>query len=150
MIEKHDVTVLCIFLKLFLLELLYEFIDSIDLKWCIRHWFTHTVFLKMVLTSDINIIATSSAWRSSTRAARARTCCTPWRTLANLGEPWRTLANDQSLSLSLSLSLRMSLSLNLNLMLQNYLLYLLEPFFITGYVNRCRVQHFKSIESINS
>jgi len=37
MIEKHDVTVLCIFLKLFLLELLYELIDSIDLKWCIRH-----------------------------------------------------------------------------------------------------------------
>ena len=35
MIEKHAVTVLCIFLKLFLLELLYEFIDSIDLKWCI-------------------------------------------------------------------------------------------------------------------
>jgi len=114
----------------------------------------------MVLTSDINIIATSSAWRSSTRAARAahlgepwRTLANlgePWRTLANLGEPWRTLANDQSLSLSLSLSLRMSLSLNLNLMLQKYLLYLLEPFFITGYVNRCRVQHFKSIESINS
>ena len=108
----------------------------------------------MVLTSDINIIATSSAWRSSTRAARAAHLGEPWRTLANLGEPWRTLANLgepwRTLANDQSLSLRMSLSLNLNLMLQKYLLYLLEPFFITGYVNRCRVQHFKSIESINS
>ena len=40
----------------------------------------------MVLTSDINIIATSSAWRSSTRAARAAHLGEPWRTLANLGK----------------------------------------------------------------
>jgi hypothetical protein len=47
-----------IFLKLFLHELIYEFIDSIDLKWCIRHRFTHSVIKKFVLTREIIIIAT--------------------------------------------------------------------------------------------
>jgi hypothetical protein len=35
-----------IFLKLFFHELLYELIDSIDLKWCIGHQFTHPVIKK--------------------------------------------------------------------------------------------------------
>jgi hypothetical protein len=29
--------VMCVFLKLFVHELLYKIIDSIDLKWCIGH-----------------------------------------------------------------------------------------------------------------
>jgi hypothetical protein len=48
-----------IFQKLFFHELIYEFIDSIDLKWCIRHRFTHSVIKKLVLTREIIIIATS-------------------------------------------------------------------------------------------
>jgi hypothetical protein len=28
---------MCVFLKLFVRDLLYKFIDSIDLKWCIGH-----------------------------------------------------------------------------------------------------------------
>jgi hypothetical protein len=47
-----------IFLKLFLLEFIYEFIDFIDLKWCIRHQFTHSVIKKLVLTKEIIILAT--------------------------------------------------------------------------------------------
>ncbi len=35
-----------IFLKLFFHELLYEFIDSKDFKWCIGHRFTHPVIKK--------------------------------------------------------------------------------------------------------
>jgi hypothetical protein len=34
---KNSSAVMCVFLKLFVHELLYEFIDSIDLKWCIGH-----------------------------------------------------------------------------------------------------------------
>jgi hypothetical protein len=49
-----------IFLKLFLHELIYEFIDSIDLILCIRHRFTHSVIKKLVLTREIIIIATSN------------------------------------------------------------------------------------------
>jgi hypothetical protein len=48
-----------IFLKLFLHELIYEFIDSFDLIWCIRHRFTHSVIKNFVLTREIIIIATS-------------------------------------------------------------------------------------------
>ncbi len=48
------------FLKLFLRELNYEFIDSIHLKWCIRNRFTHSVIKKLVLTREIIIIATSN------------------------------------------------------------------------------------------
>jgi hypothetical protein len=48
-----------IFLKLFLRQLIYEFIDSIDLIWCNRHRFTHSVINKLVLTREIIIIATS-------------------------------------------------------------------------------------------
>jgi hypothetical protein len=47
-------------LKLFLHELIYEFHDSIDFIWCIRHWFTHSVIKKLVLTREIIIIATSN------------------------------------------------------------------------------------------
>ncbi len=46
---------LWIFPKLFYHELIFEFIDSIDLKRCIGHWLTHPVIKKMVLTSEINI-----------------------------------------------------------------------------------------------
>jgi hypothetical protein len=49
-----------IFLKLFLHELIYELIDSIDLIWCIRHWYTHSVIKKLFLTREIIIIATSN------------------------------------------------------------------------------------------
>jgi Rps23 Pro-64 3,4-dihydroxylase Tpa1-like proline 4-hydroxylase len=49
-----------IFLKLFLHELIYEFHDSIDLIWCIRHRFTHSVIKKLVVTREIIIIATSN------------------------------------------------------------------------------------------
>jgi hypothetical protein len=42
-ILKNSSAVMCVFLKLFVHELLYKFIDSIDLKWCIGHWFTHPV-----------------------------------------------------------------------------------------------------------
>ena len=49
-----------IFLKLFLHELIYEFIDSIELIWCIRHWYTHSVIKKFVLKREIIIIATSN------------------------------------------------------------------------------------------
>jgi hypothetical protein len=49
-----------IFLKLFLNELIYEFIVSIDLKWCFRHRFTHSVIKKLVLKREIIIIATSN------------------------------------------------------------------------------------------
>ncbi len=59
-IFKNSSAVMCIFLKLFVHELLYKFIDSIDLKWCIGHWFTHPIIKKLVLTSELNIIATSS------------------------------------------------------------------------------------------
>jgi hypothetical protein len=47
-----------IFLKLFLNELIYEFIVSIDLKWCIRNEFTHSIIKKFVLTREIIIIST--------------------------------------------------------------------------------------------
>jgi hypothetical protein len=53
-----------IFLKLFLHELIYELIDSIDLIWCIRHWYTHSVIKKLVLTREIIIIATSNFLRN--------------------------------------------------------------------------------------
>jgi hypothetical protein len=36
-IFKNSSAVMCVFLKLFVHELLYKFIDSIDLKWCIGH-----------------------------------------------------------------------------------------------------------------
>jgi hypothetical protein len=42
-ILKNSIAVMCVFLKLFVHELLYKFFDSIDLKWCIGHWFTHPV-----------------------------------------------------------------------------------------------------------
>ncbi len=37
---------MCFFLKLFVHKLLYKFIDSIELKWCIGHLFTHPVIKK--------------------------------------------------------------------------------------------------------
>ena len=49
-----------IFLKLFLHELIYEFIDSIELIWCIRHRFIHSAIKKLVLTREIIIIANSN------------------------------------------------------------------------------------------
>jgi hypothetical protein len=48
-----------IFLKLILHELIYEFIDSIELIWCIRHRFIHSAIKKLVLTREIIIIETS-------------------------------------------------------------------------------------------
>ena len=45
-ILKNSSAVMCVFLKLFVHELLYKFIDSIDLKWCIEHWFTLPVIKK--------------------------------------------------------------------------------------------------------
>ena len=42
-IFKNSSAVMCVFLKLFVHELLYKFFDSIDLKWCVGHWFTHPV-----------------------------------------------------------------------------------------------------------
>jgi hypothetical protein len=53
-----------IFLKLFLRELFNEFIDLIDLKWCIIHRFTHSVIQKLVLTREIITIATSTFLRN--------------------------------------------------------------------------------------
>ncbi len=73
-IFKNSSGLMCIFLKLFVDELLYKFIDSIDLKWCIGHWFTHPVIKKMVLTCEINIIATSSAELCSGVFWRALAC----------------------------------------------------------------------------
>jgi hypothetical protein len=49
-----------IFLKLFLHELIYELIDSIEWIWCIRHRYTLSVIKKLVLTREIIIIATSN------------------------------------------------------------------------------------------
>ena len=84
---------MCIFLKLFVYELLYKFIDSIDLKWCIGHWFTHQVIKKMVLTSKINIIATSSAELCSGVLLRALACTgVLWLALNCSGVHWRSLA----------------------------------------------------------
>jgi hypothetical protein len=64
MIEKISsmlcCAVLCIFLKLFLHELLYEFIDSIDLKWCIRHRLTYPVRKKCFVRETINIAPSNS------------------------------------------------------------------------------------------
>ncbi len=45
-IFKNSSAVMCVFLKNFVHGLLYKFIDSIDLKWCIGHWFTHPVIKK--------------------------------------------------------------------------------------------------------
>ena len=45
-IFKNSSALMCVFLKLFVHDLLYKFIDSIDLKWCIGHWFTHPVIKK--------------------------------------------------------------------------------------------------------
>jgi hypothetical protein len=45
-IFKNSSAVMCVFLKLFVHDLLYKFIDSIDLKWCIGNWFTHPVIKK--------------------------------------------------------------------------------------------------------
>jgi hypothetical protein len=36
-ILKNSSAVMCVFLKLFVHELFYKFIESIDLKWCIGH-----------------------------------------------------------------------------------------------------------------
>ncbi len=46
-----------IFLKLFLQEWIYEFIDSIDFIWCNRHRFTRSVIKKLLFTREIIIIA---------------------------------------------------------------------------------------------
>jgi hypothetical protein len=45
-IFKNSNAVMCVFLKLFVHDLLNKFIDSIDLKWCIGHLFTHPVIKK--------------------------------------------------------------------------------------------------------
>jgi hypothetical protein len=45
-ILKNSSAVMCVFLKLFVHEMLYKFFDSIDLKWCIGHWFTHPIIKK--------------------------------------------------------------------------------------------------------
>jgi hypothetical protein len=45
-IFKNSSAVMCVFLKLFVHDLLYKFINSIDLTWCIGHWFTHPVIKK--------------------------------------------------------------------------------------------------------
>ncbi len=92
-IFKNLSALMCIFLKLFVHELLYKFIDSIDLKWCIGHWFTHPEIKKMVLTSEINIIATSSAKLCSAVFWRALACSgVLLRALACSGVLWRALA----------------------------------------------------------
>ena len=65
---------MCVFFLLFVHNLFYKFIDSIDLKWCIGHLFTHPVIKKMVLTSQKNIIATSSAKLFSAVLYRALAC----------------------------------------------------------------------------
>jgi hypothetical protein len=94
---------MCVFFLLFVHNLFYKFIDSIDLKWCIGHLFTHPVIKKMVLTSEKNIIATSSAKLFSAVLYRALACtgvlwcaltCTGvhWRALACTGVLWRALA----------------------------------------------------------
>ncbi len=91
-IFKNSSALMYIFLKLFVHELLYKFIDSIDLKWCIGHWFTHPVIKKMVLTSEINIIATSSAELCSAVFWRALACSgVLWRALAFSGVLWSAL-----------------------------------------------------------
>jgi hypothetical protein len=43
---KNSSAVMCVFLKLFVHDLPYKFIDSKDLKWCIGHWFAHPVIKK--------------------------------------------------------------------------------------------------------
>jgi hypothetical protein len=45
-IYKNSSAVMCVFLKLFVHDFFDKFIDSIDLKWCIGHWFTHPVIKK--------------------------------------------------------------------------------------------------------
>ncbi len=45
-IFKNSIALICVFLKLFVHDLLYKFIDSIDLKRYIGHWFTHPFIKK--------------------------------------------------------------------------------------------------------
>ncbi len=83
---------MCVFLKLFVYDLLYKFIDSIDLKWCIGHLFTHPVIKNWFEQVKKNIIATSSAKLFSAVLYRALECTgVLWRALACFGVHWRAL-----------------------------------------------------------
>jgi hypothetical protein len=102
-IFKNLSALMCVFLKLFVHDLLYKFIDAMDLKWCIGHWFTHPVIKKWFSQVNKNIIAISSAELFSAVLYRNLACtrvlyralaCIDvlWRALACSGVHWRTKA----------------------------------------------------------
>jgi hypothetical protein len=76
-ILKNSSALMCVFLKLFVHELPYKFIDSIDLKCCIGHWFTHPK-----LKNGFNM---KNKYYSNFK-------CSAVRALAFSGLHWRALA----------------------------------------------------------
>ena len=86
---------MCVFLKLFVRDLLYKFIDSIDLKWCIGRFEMvygdlHILYLKIGFNKWNKYYSNFKFW--------AVVCCTlpctgvHWRALACSGVLWCALA----------------------------------------------------------